>query len=79
MRISKKTNKIGKSHIIQINVFLFLEKKRERETKVQKDQIQSSNPIIYLLLNTSFYPFQELSMSVFRSAVSPLSGRSRKE
>lgn len=36
MRISKKINKTGKSHIIQINVFLFL----ERKTKVQKDQIQ---------------------------------------
>lgn len=46
-----------KNRIIQINAFLFLERKQEREMEVQKDQIQSSNPIIYLLSNTSFYPF----------------------
>lgn len=37
-----------------------LKRKKEKEMEVQKDQIQSSNPIIYLLSNTSplFIPFK---------------------
>lgn len=67
MRISKKTNKIGKSHIIQINVFLFLEKKkgkRNESSKRSNPKFESNNLFASQYLFLSFSRIVDVGFQV---------------